>query len=328
MSNQTQFMKTKYLKMMSVILGLVFLCGCGASSGSSAKSPTANSDENSQPKSNPQLRSACYFKKCLGVKSSSEIEDPQKQYSYPNPKDYPKDELRDQYRAPYAFLDLHKISGTTALSKNLLLQDFAIPEKGRYALVLPALVEAVQKIRSRLGPGLKITSGYRSPGYNSDIDGSATWSRHTYGDAVDLQHSNKSLRQMKNACVAQNATFYLLYSKHIHCDWRAVPLDPAFYPPTRKKIQMATLEANSMALSRESQLVFQRVSDQMWQVAVLVPLTDLEGVPSHEWEMISPSGQKLTSTDAQLLFSPSERGLYHFQVRIGDFFNVEGQFHY
>lgn len=60
-------------------------------------------------------------------------------------------------------------------------------------------VEALQKLRERLGKPLKINSAYRCPSHNKAVGGS-TNSRHVVGDATDLVVSGISPDQLADIC--------------------------------------------------------------------------------------------------------------------------------
>jgi hypothetical protein len=152
------------------------------------------------------------------------------------PHDYDQDEYRypevqdPQYAAPTAYLDLRKINQGTSLSHNLQISEFAAPHQGRWAVIQPHLVEAVQAIRDQLGP-IVIGSGYRSPAYNKRVGG-VPLSRHQYGDAVDIRALDASNEEVQRACRIEGATFVEVYSSHVHCDWRGDQLDEAFFGQT------------------------------------------------------------------------------------------------
>ena len=139
---------------------------------------------------------------------------------------YPADE-DPQYTAPLAYLDLRTVRQDTSLSHHLKLSEFAKPHQGRWAVVQPHLVEAVQAIRDQLGP-VVIGSGYRSPAYNKRVGG-VRLSRHQYGDAVDIYAMDASLDEVQRACRSEGASFVEVYSSHVQCLlWlgRAPTLEP------------------------------------------------------------------------------------------------------
>lgn len=141
-------------------------------------------------------------------------------YDYPNP-------LSSNYRQPIAYLDLQAIDGATKIAPNFRLDEFAQVAKGRYAVVQPHAIARMQTIRQQLGP-VNINSGYRSPGYNAQIDGSATSSRHMFGDGFDFKGTNASINTAESKCT-NNAGFLVEYSTHVHCDWRNTPVDTLFF---------------------------------------------------------------------------------------------------
>ncbi len=144
-------------------------------------------------------------------------------YDYPPP-------LGDsiQYAAPTFFIDLAAVSGGTVIAPNFVLREVARQSNGQYAVAQTHAIERLQQIRDEVGV-LTVNSGYRSPGHNSRIPNSATYSRHTYGDAFDLDPAEVSLDTLADACEDARASFVLAYTTHIHCDWREEPLDEAFY---------------------------------------------------------------------------------------------------
>lgn len=73
---------------------------------------------------------------------------------------------------------------TGQLSPHFAAKEFACPHCG-VALVRPALLELLERIRARTGGPLRIVSGYRCPIHNAEISG-ATDSQHMYGTAADL----------------------------------------------------------------------------------------------------------------------------------------------
>ena len=154
---------------------------------------------------------------CLPTVSSS-----QAGYSYPAPLNGSV-----QYSAPVRYLDLQAVNATEQLAPNFSLDEIAQEWKGRYAVVQADAVVRQQDLRDQLGP-LIVNSGYRSPTYNGSIGG-ATWSRHMYGDAFDIDPVNVSLTTLENACYAHGAGYVGVYATHMHCDWRNDPLDPVFY---------------------------------------------------------------------------------------------------
>ena len=143
-------------------------------------------------------------------------------YDYPDPLDGSA-----QYRPPIAWLDLAAEDPSQSLAPNFVLDELAQEWKGRWAVVQPHAVQRLQDLRDDLG-ALAVNSGYRSPAYNAGVGG-ATWSRHMYGDAFDLDPVSVSLDTLADACAAHGAGYVGVYESHIHCDWRADTVDEVFY---------------------------------------------------------------------------------------------------
>ncbi|MBC8071803.1 MAG: hypothetical protein IAG13_25985, partial [Deltaproteobacteria bacterium] len=134
------------------------------------------------------------------------------------------------YRRPVAFIDLDAVAPGTAVSPNFNLGELAQADKGRWAIVQPHAVESLQVMRESAG-ALLVNSGYRSPDYNAQIDGSATWSRHMYGDGFDLDPTAVSIDARELEGTAAGGTL-VEYETHVHCDWRdAAPALEFFGPP-------------------------------------------------------------------------------------------------
>lgn len=70
------------------------------------------------------------------------------------------------------------------LSPHFSLSEFACHD-GTPGHPTPALIVALEKLRSIIGRPIRIVSGYRTPAYNKKIGG-APDSRHTHNDAADI----------------------------------------------------------------------------------------------------------------------------------------------
>ena len=145
-------------------------------------------------------------------------------YTYPDPLD-------DRYLAPARYLDLDDPSSDPdlALAPNFTLGEFLSATKGRFGVFQPHAVQSLQWVREAIGGPVTVNSGYRSPGYNAGIDGSATWSRHMYGDAADIASADLSIDALADLCADWGAGYVGTYTTHVHCDWRDDPLSPSFY---------------------------------------------------------------------------------------------------
>lgn len=132
------------------------------------------------------------------------------------------------YTAPSRFVDLDYADAELALAPNFVLEEFMQAWKGRYGVIQPHLVQSIQDLRELSGGAIYVNSGFRNPAYNESVGG-ATWSRHQYGDAVDMDSAVLSLTELGELCDALGADYVGYYSGHVHCDWRYSELEPAFF---------------------------------------------------------------------------------------------------
>lgn len=112
--------------------------------------------------------------------------------------------------------------GTTKLSSNFTVSEFACNDGSAPVFVAPALVEVLQKIRTKFGKAVTITSGYRTPTYNTKVGGVSN-SQHVLGTAADIVVSG-----VTSATVAAYVETLLpnsggigIYSSFTHVDVRA-----------------------------------------------------------------------------------------------------------
>lgn len=148
----------------------------------------------------------------------------------PNGYEYPPPYQGDpNYRSPVALLDLEEIDPGTYVAPNFQLGELAQADKGRYAVVQVHAVVSLQELRDQVG-GINVNSGYRSPAYNAATPGSATNSRHMFGDGFDLDPLEVGLGTLESACTGIGGVL-VEYTTHVHCDFRNDPVDEEFYGP-------------------------------------------------------------------------------------------------
>lgn len=78
----------------------------------------------------------------------------------------------------------------TALSTNFKVREFAARQLDnwtpvQYSRISPELIEQLQRLRERVGAPVKVSSGYRYPALNNDVEG-ANRSQHMAGRAADI----------------------------------------------------------------------------------------------------------------------------------------------
>ena len=113
-------------------------------------------------------------------------------------------------------------NGSTKLSQNFTVREFACKDGSDSVLISSELVEILQKIRDHFGKPITINSAYRNKAYNKKIGG-ATYSQHVYGTAADIV-----VQGVKPEDVAKYAEYLMpktggigLYSTFIHVDVRS-----------------------------------------------------------------------------------------------------------
>jgi uncharacterized protein YcbK (DUF882 family) len=257
----------------------------------------------------------CYLIGCYDPVSTDGLAKTYPDYAYPNPNDFNDDNLRHLYHKPVGILDLRKINGATMIAPNFRVQDFMSEAKGRYGLFSSHVVSQLQKLRNFVNSPVFVTSGYRSPGYNRRTDGSATWSRHTYGDAVDFHVSGKKIKQLTVLCEKYGASFTLTYSSHIHCDWRNVPGDLGFYDKRMTPDSQFTI---AEIVAQKSKILVRELPDERIFYAYVALEDDEhdEGDLTYRWVVAWPDGRSMEVTTPQLHL-PKNSGPVSIWVEIG-----------
>lgn len=309
-------MRKTFIFLLFTGIAFQFLVGCAKMD--TAGIPTPGNDNTKDDKPIDADNMACYSGKCYPTISKANLIDPNKDFVYPNPSTFPRKEQRKQYSAPLHLLDLKNINPNDRVAANFKLGDFLSASKGRYGVFSISVVEKVQKIRDEIRLPVFINSGYRSPGYNRRTDGSAKWSRHTYGDAVDFKVAEKTPEELAKYCTNQNSSFYLVYKTHIHCDWRNDTLDPVFYGTSTKihsQNLIQTLETNILKTENASRFQFTEDDDYRY-LTIQVPHDTEEGDLIHSWYITLPNGEVIESNDTKVAL-PKISGTFRVEALVG-----------
>lgn len=114
-------------------------------------------------------------------------------------------------------------NGTTYLSKNFRVKEFACKDGSDPVFVAPELVELLQKIRDHFGRPVIINSGYRTARHNKSCGG-ATYSQHLYGAAADIKVTGVSPAKVAEYAetLIPNSGGIGIYESFIHVDVRSV----------------------------------------------------------------------------------------------------------
>ncbi|MBW2524187.1 MAG: DUF882 domain-containing protein [Deltaproteobacteria bacterium] len=230
-------------------------------------------------------------------------------YSYPS-------HSSSQYRKPLRFVDLGAADASLMVSKNFKLGEVMQEWKGRYGIFQPHVVEKIQQLRDMTGGAIYINSAYRSPGYNGSVDG-ATFSRHMFGDAVDMRSGAVSLSTLKSKCQQLNAGYIGTYTTFVHCDWRNHSLDAKFFSsgtislPSGEEIESTMPEHTAEVVLLEDGLTF------------AAPATGFdEGEPLRTWTAYDSAENVIETIDVTEYIPPEDAVRVH--VEIGG--NVELEF--
>ncbi len=255
----------------------------------------------------------CYSQQCFSLHKINDLKSQQELYKYSDPKtdpNFPDSQNPNQYRPPH---HVATIVPFVRISPHFSSQELMPTniERGLFALFSPRALEQIEKLRVDLGRPLRITSGYRSPGYNQELAGAAKWSRHQYGDAIDFKVDGLNFNDLADSCLAYGASFYQLYTDHIHCDWRELPLVEEFFPPA----EFPKPSPLKQKPEREGVLIARKISAQ---TLVLKALTDQEddGELTYEWQINGPGGYKLESREPQPEI-PILKGKFQVSVQVG-----------
>ena len=119
------------------------------------------------------------------------------------------------------FIDIRALPSETRqaqVTDNFTLHDFVwIPERNqdRYAYIDAEIVGRVEELRQAWGGRIVPVSTYRSPAYNRSVGG-AFFSRHMYGDAIDINVPDASAaRDFYNLARALEVDFIDAYGNTI-----------------------------------------------------------------------------------------------------------------
>lgn len=298
---------------------LLVIGACGRDEGGGPlppSQPPIDAEVPNKPQHNCYLGANRQYKTCVETLDIKNIDDPRNDYRYRNPftdPTFPEGLDPAVYTAPERLIDLHTLSHQTQLAPDFVLSEFMSSTKGRYGLFsLPTLVK-IQAMRDAAKVPFIINSAYRSPGYNAQVDGSASWSRHTFGDAIDFFSPNLSLKKLKDLCLAHGASFFQIYTSHVHCDWRNSARDTHFFPtpvdgPKRLAVAKALAEHLHIDFNHENGVGYADVNH---------PAAEDAGELIYTWKLTLPNGQVQSFKTRHISFPLSQRGKYGLRVNVG-----------
>jgi hypothetical protein len=209
-------------------------------------------------------------------------------YDYPEPYNGSA-----QYAVPDRFVDIQALAADLAIAPNFQLDEYLVLSDGRYGILQGHMVDELQALRDDIGGALIVDRGYMSPGFNAR-EGGIQYSRHLYGDAADMHSSGWTPEEMGALCDAHGASTVDLYEDgHMHCDWRDVPLDPAFWDATRSAARPDVPEPTA-TIVREG-------------AVLTAPATGFdEGEPFRRWTARDAEGRVIDSATGRSYAPPED----------------------
>lgn len=106
------------------------------------------------------------------------------------------------------------------VSPHFKAKEFQSKDKSEYLLIATELIETLEKIRSHFNAPVIINSGYRTPSWNSKVNGAPN-SYHCKGMAADIVvkgHSSKEVAKYADSIMEQGGV--IKYTNFTHVDVR------------------------------------------------------------------------------------------------------------
>lgn len=106
------------------------------------------------------------------------------------------------------------------VSPHFKAKEFQSKDKSEYLLIATELIEMLEKIRNHFNAPVIINSGYRTPSWNSEVNGASN-SYHCKGMAADIVvkgHSSKKVAEYADKIMEQGGV--INYTNFTHIDVR------------------------------------------------------------------------------------------------------------
>ena len=229
---------------------------------------------------------------------------------------------KDQYRRPVQAVDLVATSPNLKVAPSFAIKEFMSLEKGNFGIFSTTIVKVIQKLRDKTGAALRINSAFRSPKYNSGIEGSAKWSRHQYGDGVDIASTKVSLDELVKLCTELGATYVDKYVSHVHCDWRNTAVEPVFFGNLEKSMQRSESEERINILQDLMDSSEIHISGKIKKGNIVLLSSSVQYKEDNEelykrWVIFKPNGDKVDIEQSEVSL-PLETGTYQVIHYIGN----------
>lgn len=108
------------------------------------------------------------------------------------------------------------------ISANFRLYEFECKGGTNLVKVDPELVDRLQRLRTKIGRPIYITSGFRTVEHNRNVGGSPN-SQHLLGKAADIQVNGLSITALLAEVRSVGFRGIGLYDSYIHVDVRQTP---------------------------------------------------------------------------------------------------------
>ena len=182
--------------LLALLVGLVVYCELPTDgdepsdeNGNGDSNGTANGDTSGTgigPADPPYTSTVTYPS---GLKLDNLVQDAAVTQTFPDPNGNPWGSPKAvHYQRVGYFIEVNKVDGEQKISDNFKLKEYTDPPKNHgdsKAYVDAQVVGHVQEIRTGVNRPLTVNSSFRGPEYNASI-GAAHYSRHQYGDAIDI----------------------------------------------------------------------------------------------------------------------------------------------
>lgn len=298
------------------ILGVCFIVACG-----NVKTSASNAENSEGTINGP---STCYMGESKSLCTELKMINAGNE-GYKNPytdSSFMANGNKDQYRMPILAVNMKKTSEDFKIAPNFKLGEFMNLIKADFGIFSPAVVEILQKMRNKITGSLTINSGFRPPKWNESVDGSAAWSRHQYGDGVDIVSNKVSLNDLVKMCRSFGATFIDKYTAHVHCDWRNLDLNPEFFGAV-KKVSQKSIEEEKFFIQQDLENSSQIKITGELKTGNIVLLKSTVGYNEDneelykKWVIIAPNGEQTTLEQPEVSLSLRMKGTYQIIHDIG-----------
>ena len=123
----------------------------------------------------------------------------------------------------------------------------------------------------------------------------------------------RSLNELAELCLDYGASYYQIYEKHVHCDWRSFEKDKQFFG---EQARGRTMSKITRSLEQESSITSTTQADYI-EFKAHHPLSeDGEGL-RYQWKIKFPDGKLLEAQDQSVVKVPSQKGVYKVGLLIG-----------